>query len=114
MGLPTPHRSRVSPGIDQGDSRARAGATAMLDELWQLWQKTLQPQLANERIHIVDAADYSDDDRAYLERHFNVDVCPVLTPLAFDPGHPFPLVSNRSKNLAVVVAHKGRTKFARV
>ena len=59
-------------------------------------------------------ADYTDDDRAYLERHFNVDVCPVLTPLAFDPGHPFPLVSNRSKNLAVVVEHKGRTKFARV
>ncbi len=100
--------------LDQGDSRARARATAMLDELWQLWQKTLRPELAGERIHIVDAADYSDDDRAYLERHFNVDVCPVLTPLAFDPGHPFPLVSNRSKNLAVVVEHKGRTKFARV
>ena len=59
-------------------------------------------------------ADYTDDDRAYLERHFSVDVCPVLTPLAFDPGHPFPLVSNRSKNLAVVVEHRGRTKFARV
>ena len=100
--------------LDQGDSRARARATAMLDELWQLWQKTLRPELAGERIHIVDATDYSDDDRAYLERHFNVHVCPVLTPLAFDPGHPFPLVSNRSKNLAVVVEHKGRTKFARV
>lgn len=100
--------------LDQADSVARRRATAMLEELWHLWQETLRPQLVGERIHILDAADYSDDDRAYLERHFNVDVCPVLTPLAFDPGHPFPLVSNRSKNLAVVVEHKGRTKFARV
>jgi polyphosphate kinase len=100
--------------LDQADSHARSRATKMLEELWQLWHDVLRPQLADERIHIVDAADYTDDDRAYLERHFNEHVCPVLTPLAFDPGHPFPLVSNRSKNLAVVVEHKGRTKFARV
>jgi polyphosphate kinase len=100
--------------LDQADSRARGRATKMLEELSEFWHNTLRPQLAEERIHIIDAADYTDDDRAYLERQFNVDVCPVLTPLAFDPGHPFPLVSNRSKNLAVVVEHKGRTKFARV
>src|SRR5688500_15382236 len=100
--------------LDKADSRARDQATVMLQDLSQFWTDTLRPQLADERIHIIDAADYTDDDRAYLGRHFNVDVCPVLTPLAFDPGHPFPLVSNRSKNLAVVVEHKGRTKFARV
>src|SRR5207244_7968127 len=37
-----------------------------------------------------------------------------LTPLAFDPGHPFPHVSNRSTNFAVAVRHNRRTKFARV
>jgi polyphosphate kinase len=100
--------------LDQADSRARGRATTMLEELSQFWHETLRPQLAEERIHVIDAAGYTDDDRVYLERQFNVDVCPVLTPLAFDPGHPFPLVSNRSKNLAVVVEHKGRTKFARV
>jgi polyphosphate kinase len=100
--------------LDRHDSRARARATAMLEGLSEFWDGTLRRQLANERIVIVDAADYTDDDRACLERQFNDDVCPVLTPLAFDPGHPFPLVSNRSKNLAVVVEHKGRTKFARV
>ena len=100
--------------LDHADWRARNRATKMLEELWPFWHDMLRPQLAEERIHILDASEYTDDDRAYLERHFNEDVCPVLTPLAFDPSHPFPLVSNRSKNLAVVVEHKGRTKFARV
>jgi polyphosphate kinase len=100
--------------LDQADSRARQHATRMLAELSQFWEETLRRQLADEGIIVLDPSEYTDDDRAHLERSFNVDVCPVLTPLAFDPGHPFPLVSNRSKNLAVVVEHKGRTKFARV
>jgi len=100
--------------LDHRDSRARAQAKAMLEELSQFWDETLRAQLADSRIVIVGPDAYTDDDRAYLQRHFSVDVCPVLTPLAFDSGHPFPLVSNLSKNLAVVVEHKGRTKFARV
>jgi polyphosphate kinase len=100
--------------LEQHDSRARARATAMLEELSVFWDETLRTELSAERILIVDAAEYTDDDRSFLSKHFNVHVCPVLTPLAFDPEHPFPLVSNRSKNLAVVVEHRGRTKFARV
>jgi polyphosphate kinase len=82
--------------LDQTASRARARATAMLEELWHFWQETLRGQLADAGIHLVEAGDYTDDDRTHLSRRFSVDVCPVLTPLAFDPGHPFPLVSNRS------------------
>ncbi len=95
-------------------SQARAHATAMLDSLVVLWEKTLRRELAGEGIVIVEPADYTEEDREHLVRHFDIEVCPVLTPLAFDAGHPFPLVSNRSKNLAVVVDHKDRTKFARV
>src|SRR5262249_20194440 len=50
----------------------------------------------------------------YLTAAFKSEIYPLLTPLAFDPGHPFPLISNRSKNFAVVVRHQRRTKFARV
>ena len=52
--------------------------------------------------------------REYLAGYFSREVSPVLTPLAFDPGHPFPFISNLSKNFAVVVRHGNRTKFARV
>ena len=41
--------------------------------------------------------------REFLSAYFAREICPVLTPLAFDPGHPFPLISNLSKNFAVVV-----------
>jgi len=100
--------------IGQQLSLVRARATAMLDELAECWSQTLRPLLAEERITIVEPPDFTEADATYLERYFSADACPVLTPLAFDPGHPFPYISNRSKNLAVVVEHRGRTKFARV
>jgi polyphosphate kinase len=100
--------------IDSRPSAARSRATAMLDDIAKFWAETLRHHLDAEHIAIVEAADYTTADRTFLGRYFNVQVCPVLTPLAFDPAHPFPHISNRSKNLAVVVEHRGKTKFARV
>ncbi|HKY22216.1 MAG TPA: polyphosphate kinase 1 [Vicinamibacterales bacterium] len=100
--------------LDERPSLARGRATAMLDEISEYWAEGLRPQLAGEQIVVVDPPEYTEDDRTFVEKYFNVHVCPVLTPLAFDPGHPFPHISNRSRNLAVVVDHRGRTKFARV
>ena len=55
------------------------------------------------------------DERAAVDAYFHQHVFPVLTPLAFDPGRPFPHISNRSLNLAVVVRDaKGEEHFARV
>ena len=50
----------------------------------------------------------------YLQQYFSREIFPALTPLAFDPGHPFPFISNLSQNLAVAVKHAGKTRFARV
>jgi polyphosphate kinase len=100
--------------LDQSMSPERARATQMLQDLSAYWDDTLRQELAAENILIVDPANYEEADREFLEGYFSVHVCPVLTPLAFDPGHPFPHISNRSRNLAIVVDHKGRTKFARV
>jgi polyphosphate kinase len=63
---------------------------------------------------VLEPGEYTPAIAAYLDAHFHREIWPVLTPLAFDPGHPFPHISNLSKNLAVVVRHGGQTKFARV
>ena len=55
------------------------------------------------------------EDRAHLDAYFQANVFPVLTPLAVDPGHPFPYISNLSLSLAVVLrGPDGEERFARV
>jgi polyphosphate kinase len=60
-------------------------------------------------------ADLSAAERAHLDEYFQDNVFPVLTPLAVDPGHPFPYISNLSLSLAVVLRDRdGAERFARV
>jgi polyphosphate kinase len=85
----------------------------MLNDQATVWEE-LRRLLAAEQISFLEADQWTTEIREHLSGYFNREICPVLTPLAFDPGHPFPLVSNLSKNFAVVVRHGNRTKFARV
>ena len=75
----------------------------------------LVPQLAKEGILLLDYADLSDEERTVADDYFVRSVFPVLTPLALDPGRPFPHISNLSLNLAVIVrGPDGEGRFARV
>ncbi len=67
------------------------------------WQTDLLPKLAAEGIHVLSYDDLKGKQRKLMRRYFEKEIFPVLTPLAFDPGHPFPHISNLSMNLAVVV-----------
>ncbi|MCL4812006.1 MAG: polyphosphate kinase 1 [Vicinamibacteraceae bacterium] len=95
-------------------SAIRARARRMLDDQGRVWTDLLRPLLADEGITFLEPADWPPATATFLAQYFKSDVFPVLTPLAFDPGHPFPYISNLSMNFAVVVRHGGRTKFARV
>jgi polyphosphate kinase len=73
------------------------------------------PKLWQEGIRIFQYDELNQHQRGALREYFAREVFPVLTPLAFDPAHPFPHISNLSLNLAVVVNDsKGRESFARV
>jgi polyphosphate kinase len=88
----------------------------MVIEQHQHLEKVLRPQLAREGIYILDYMDLNQEQRTYLQNYFEEQIFPVLTPLAVDPGHPFPHISNLSLNLAVVVKEPetGKELFARV
>jgi polyphosphate kinase len=89
-------------------------SSRVLLDLDHCWEQVLRRELADEQIVVLDRASYSKAVRQYLTRRFSADIYPVLTPLAFDRGHPFPYMSNRSKNLAVVVRQGRQRRFARV
>jgi polyphosphate kinase len=91
----------------------RSGARRLLQAQAVVWEE-LRRELAAQRITFLEMDQWTSAIREHLSGYFSREICPVLTPLAFDPGHPFPLISNLSKNFAVVVRHGGRTKFARV
>jgi polyphosphate kinase len=91
----------------------RDRARQMLRDQAACW-KELSGLLAAEGIHFLETEQWTPEVRDFLATYFSREICPVLTPLAFDPGHPFPFISNLSKNFAVVVRHAGRTKLARV
>ncbi len=76
----------------------------------------LLPALEEAGIFIVDWDQLDDRERAAAAIEFDQRIFPVLTPLAVDPGHPFPYISNLSLNLAVQVTDpgSGRRRFARL
>ena len=99
---------------DQQLATIRSRALAQIDDQTACWSQSLRPLLAAEGIHFLEPAEYTPAIDTWLAQYFKDHIFPVLTPLAFDPGHPFPYISNLSMNLAVRVRHSGRTKFARV
>ena len=73
-------------------------------------------ELAGHGVHVVDWASLDNIDRMHLIAGFEQRIFPVLTPLAVDPAHPFPYISNLALNLAAMVSDPdtGERRFARV
>ena len=87
----------------------------MLLQVAKLWSEDLQPRLNDAGIRILPYGQLKSKQRKLLRRHFQKEIFPALTPLAFDPSHPFPHISNLSINLAVVISHSGQEpSFARL
>lgn len=116
------NRGVLSPppdGATPAEQLSRIGGMLALFTARQAacWHEQLVPALRDEGITIVSSfADLSDDERTNLRNYFRESLFPVLTPLAFDRGHPFPFISNLSLSLAVTIRDPaaGTSHFARV
>jgi polyphosphate kinase len=88
----------------------------LLVEERHLLTAELLPALARIGVEILPWAELSAAERRFARDYFRRHVFPILTPLAVDPAHPFPFISNLSQSLAVGVRSRGasRTHFARV
>ncbi|HET6809396.1 MAG TPA: polyphosphate kinase 1 [Acidimicrobiales bacterium] len=118
-------KSRLAAGLGPGPGTGtpsqqlraiRARAERLVERQTHVFLKELVPGLAERGIRLASWSDLDDGARAHLNTLFDREIFPVLTPLAVDPGHPFPYVSNLSLNLAVMVVDPvgGERRFARV
>jgi polyphosphate kinase len=82
-----------------------------LSILYDTWHKDILPKLAAEGIFVHIYADLTDQQKEQMRKYFIDEIFPVLTPLVFDSAHPFPFISNRSLNLAIVVRNQNNKDF---
>jgi polyphosphate kinase len=103
----------MTPGEQLAEIRTRLHPT--LEKRAACWKDDLLAKLRDAGIAILSYDNLKKKQRKLLRRHFKSEIFPVLTPLAFDPGHPFPHISNLSINLAVEIRDPEEgERFARV
>jgi polyphosphate kinase len=110
--LTSPDGMTPEEQLDEIGERVRA----LIERQSTTFTADILPGLAEAGFKLVNAADLSKADHRLLTEVFQERIFPVLTPLAVDPAHPFPYISNLSLNLAVMVRDPMRhqPRFARV
>jgi len=104
----------VEPQDYGADGMAPAEQLAAIDrrahelvaEQYRILNDEVLPGLATGGVQRVRLEDLTDAERRHVDTLFRASIAPVLTPLAIDPGHPFPHVHNKSLNIALVVERK--------
>jgi polyphosphate kinase len=89
----------------------RARLAPLVQEVRQYWRNELLPLLAEQHIHVLDYEQLDKQQRSAIRTYFEQEIFPVLTPLAVGQGHHFPLISNLSLNLAVVLTDSSYREF---
>jgi len=89
----------------------RETVLGLVQEQYRLFNEVLLPELSHQNIVVSRRQDWTERQGAWLHRHFERELLPVLSPLGLDPVHPFPRILNKSLNFAVEL--EGRDAFGR-
>jgi polyphosphate kinase len=105
---------RLTPA--QNLAAIRQAVLPMLAQQADAFNNVMCPALAAVGVHLLSWEELTEAEREKSTRYFRANVFPVLTPLAVDPGNPFPFISNLSTSFGVVLHHPDRHEnlFARV
>ncbi|WP_433933679.1 polyphosphate kinase 1 [Sorangium cellulosum] len=93
----TPHEQLVAIG---------ARVHALVDDAYQIWNSDLIPALRRAGIVIVRPDELAPPELSALDDRFRTDIFPILTPIAIDPGHPFPHLRNKMINLGIMFSRE--------
>ncbi|RCL55155.1 MAG: polyphosphate kinase 1 [Synechococcus sp. MED-G71] len=113
-GIETPSVDGLTP-LQQLQA-IQAKLRPVLEKQQDHYRNTLKPELARHGVHVLDYPQLNEAQREWAQNHFRSAIFPVLTPLAVDPAHPFPFISNLSFNIAALIRdpESGEQQFARV
>ena len=94
----------------------RSNLTPLLKQQQDHYLRLLKPKLKEANVHLLDYQQLNSRQKNWINNYFQTAIFPVLTPLAVDPAHPFPFVSNLSLNIAVMIIDPAtkQSQFARV
>ncbi|MCO7176069.1 RNA degradosome polyphosphate kinase [Sporolactobacillus kofuensis] len=109
VGYDKPDPSGLKP--DQQLSAISEAAHQMINQQYTTYNRMLKKLLNEQHIHILDIGELSQKQLDFIEHYFTREVYPVLTPLAVDSSRPFPLILNKSINIAAFI-HKKHSKTA--
>lgn len=103
----------LTPAVQLGSIRQEI--SEIYTQAHRCLSEELLPGLTDADLRIYSWHELPTDQKTILKNHFLKNIFPVLTPLGFDPGHPFPHISNLSLNLAVLIRdYSGKERFARI
>ena len=100
---------RMDPKLALEKLHSLAGK--LVDEQYRLWNDDLRPALNKAGIRVPTRDSWTAKQKRWLQKYFNDEVSPVLSPLGLDPAHPFPRILNKSLNVVVVL--EGKDAFGR-
>ena len=86
-------------------------AGKLVEDQYRLWNDGLRPALNKAGIRVLTRDSWNAKQKRWLQKYFNNEVLPVLSPLGLDPAHPFPRILNKSLNVVVVL--EGKDAFGR-
>lgn len=83
----------------------RATVADLLRIQHECYANAIRPALAEQGVHLLNWDQLTAEDRAFCQQYYQQNLFPILTPLAVDPGHPFPFISNLSMSMGIMLRH---------